>query len=398
MELHDAINRLLQAMTPVSGTCQVPVADSLGRNLAEDITAPLDQPPFARSALDGYAVRRADVRGASRAHPVSLTVLGEVDAGHVTELSIREGTAIRIMTGAPIPQGADCVIRQEHTDYGEEVVEIYEDPPVHEGYCEAGEDFHAGDLLLKKGTVIGAVECGILAQTGRSVVTVYRRLRAMVLSTGDELTEPGNPLAKGKIYDSNLYMTEAFLREQGVEIVDKQVVPDDAARCAAQIRAHLQDVDLIVTTGGVSVGKCDIMHEVLTLTGAEQLFWQVDIKPGSPFLAAMVAGKPLLCTSGNPYGAFVTLALLVRPVVRRMGGCDALFLHTAMAGVQGSFSRSGGMRRFVRAFYRDGSVTPAAGSHGNGTLSTLAGCNCLMEIPPDTPFVSEGDVMKVYLL
>ncbi|MBR0165010.1 MAG: molybdopterin molybdotransferase MoeA [Lachnospiraceae bacterium] len=398
MELEKAVALLEEHTKEITDSCTLPVGKVYGHVLAEDVCAMHNQPPFPRSPLDGYAVRGEDTTGATPSSPVTLSVIDEADAGHVSEKTVAPGEAVRIMTGAPVPAGADCVIRQEDTDCGEENVRIRTSVAPFENYCREGEDFRKGDLLLPGGMYLGAAECGILASAGREEARVVRPVRALVVSTGDELAKPGDTLLPGKIYDSNLYMIDAALRSFGAEVTGSFVTGDDAAACAALIRKHAEQADLIVTSGGVSVGKKDILHEVIELLPAKKLFWQVDIKPGSPMLAALYDEKPLLCVSGNPYGAFVSMHLLVRRVVAKMSRRKNLVMHTADAEMAGIFPKPGRMRRFVRAHYEQGRVTPTSGSNSNGVLSTLAGCNCLMEIPEDSAPVEAGTRCRVHLL
>lgn len=398
MELEKAIALLKENTKEVSKTIRVKIQEAYGRVLAEDVVATHDQPPFSRSPLDGYAVRGADTSGATCDSPVVLRVIDEVDAGHVSGKTVAAGEAVRIMTGAPMPEGADSVIRQEDTDGGEDTVRVYSATEPFENYCKKGEDYCKGTVLLNAGTVLNAAETGVLASTGKTDVLVYSPLRALVISTGDELLTPGEELSRGKIYDSNMPMIDAALRSFGVNVTGTYMTGDDAAVCAERIKEAGADADLIVTSGGVSVGKKDILHEVVELLHAQKLFWQVDIKPGSPMLAALYQGKPLLCLSGNPYGAFVSLQLLVRSVVAYASRRNDLLMHVFEADVKGSFPKPSGLRRYVRAYYEDGRVRPTTGSNDNGVLSTLSGCNCLMEIPAGSDAIADGARCRVYLL
>ncbi|MGN0484504.1 MAG: molybdopterin molybdotransferase MoeA, partial [Lachnospiraceae bacterium] len=245
--LNDALNLLLERVEKIEESETVSLWDVSGRVLAEDVVAKRNQPPFDRSPLDGYAVRSEDLTGASREHPVSLTVIDEVDAGHVTEKIVESGMAVRIMTGAPIPEGADCVVGQEDTDYGEDRVEIYEEIQHHQNYCFEGEDYQAGAVLLKKGTAIGAVEAGVLASLGLESVKAYRLPKISVITTGDEIVLPGEELLPGKIYDSNLYTLVTRLKSWGIVISEKGRAEDDAQTVADRIKEAFKHSDLIVT-------------------------------------------------------------------------------------------------------------------------------------------------------
>lgn len=398
LTLKQAQELLLAKTETVRDTEEIPLWEGGGRTLAEDIFAGQDQPPFARSPLDGYAVRSGDIAGASKERPARLSVIDEVDAGQVSGMRVEKGTAIRIMTGAPVPEGADCIVRQENTDYGEEKVEVYREVGAYENYCFAGEDYRAGTQVLEKGTKLGAIELGTLASLGREKVRVFRRVRAAVLTTGDELVLPGEERKPGKIYDANLYTMATRLTALGAEVIRKGRTGDKPEEAAAWIREAGEKADIIVTTGGVSVGKKDIMHEVLKLLDCERIFWKIAIKPGMPTLCAQYGGKLLICLSGNPFGAAVNLELLVRPVLAKMAGRKAPELLRLSAVSESEFPKRSGVTRYVRAFYEEGKVRIPEGSNASGILSSMCGCNCLIEIPAGTAALKKGDRVWIVLL
>lgn len=396
--LAQATELLVQDVSRIVETEKISLWDADGRVLAQTIDAEKDQPPFSRSPLDGYAVRSVDIAEASREHAVILQVIDEIAAGHVSQKQVTEGTAIRIMTGAPIPEGADCVIKQEHTDYGEQNVAIYNSVKAYQNYCFAGEDYHAGDKLLEKGMTLHAIEIGVLASLGYEQVEVYRRPRVALFSTGDELALPGQKLAEGKIYDSNLYALGIKMQTWDVQLVTREQVGDEPEALAKRLDEILEQVDLIVTTGGVSVGKKDIMHDVLKILGAERIFWKMKIKPGMPTLCAKYKGKLLICLSGNPFGASVNLELLVKPVLEKMTGRRELQLKRKTAVIQEKFEKASPVTRYVRAIYEDGKVWTPKGSNASGILSSMCGCNCLIEIAAGTSEICEGDSVCVVML
>ena len=398
LTLKQAQELLLAKTETVRDTEEIPLWEGGGRTLAEDIFAGQDQPPFARSPLDGYAVRSGDIAGASKERPARLSVIDEVDAGQVSGMRVEKGTAIRIMTGAPVPEGADCIVRQEDTDYGEEKVEVYREVGAYENYCFAGEDYRAGTQVLEKGTKLGAIELGTLASLGREKVRVFRRVRAAVLTTGDELVLPGEERKPGKIYDANLYTMATRLTALGAEVIRKGRTGDKPEEAAAWIREAGEKADIIVTTGGVSVGKKDIMHEVLKLLDCERIFWKIAIQPGMPTLCAQYGGKLLICLSGNPFGAAVNLELLVRPVLAKMAGRKAPELLRLSAVSESEFPKRSGVTRYVRAFYEEGKVRIPEGSNASGILSSMCGCNCLIEIPAGTAALKKGDRVWIVLL
>lgn len=396
--LEQAQNLLLERVNMIKDAEEITLWDAGGRMLAKDIYAEHDQPPFPRSPLDGYAVRSADISTASKDQPVRLRVLEEVDAGHVGSKCVEPGTAVRIMTGAPIPDGADCIVGQEDTDYGEETVEVYEPIGSYENYCYAGEDYKAGTKILGEGLLLGAVEVGILASLGLESVSVYRSPKAAVITTGDEIILPGEELAGGKIYDSNLYTLVTRLRMWGMEVTAKERVGDDAAFAAERIREAAGNADLVITTGGVSVGKKDIMHEVVKLLGCETIFWKIAVKPGMPTLCAQYQEKLLICLSGNPYGAAVNLELLVRPLLCKMSGRPDLKIRRVRAVTESTFPKMSRVTRYVRGYYENGKVRIPDGSNASGILSTMCGCNCLIEIPAGTSRLERGDTADIILL
>lgn len=398
LALEKAVELLLGKVKKIEETECISLWDAVGRIVAGDIHAGHDQPPFSRSPLDGYAVRSEDIKEATKEHPAALTVLCEVDAGHVSKYSVRPGTAVRIMTGAPIPDGADCIVGQEDTDYGEDIVNIYETVGPYENYCFQGEDYKAGTKLLTQGTKLGAVEIGVLASLGREDVVVYRSPKAAVITTGDEIVLPGEKLEDGKIYDSNLYTLVTRLTSLGIEVTRKERAEDEAALVADRIRIAAEDADIIITTGGVSVGRKDIMHEVLELLPSKRLFWRIAIKPGMPTLCAEYEGKLLICLSGNPYGATVNLELLVRPLLAKMSGRNELKLQRVWAMSESVFPKKSMVTRYVRAYYEDGRVRIPEGSNASGILSSMCGCNCLIELPSGTPKLKKGDEVCVILL
>lgn len=400
LSLEKAREILLERTKKITQTEMVNLWEARNRVLAENMVAAHNQPPFPKSPLDGYALRSAEVVHATPKHPIRLKVIDEIMAGYTSAHEIHEGEAIRIMTGAPIPKGADCVIRQEDTDYGEEEVEIYKSVGHFQNYCFEGEDYEKGTLLLEKGTVLGAIEIGVLASMGADQVLVYRLPAVALLTTGDETVHPGEPLAPGKIYNSNLYTLGSELQSWGVRSVYRDSVSDQAGVVVQWIKLAAEQADLIVTTGGVSVGKKDIMHEVLEELKCEKLFWRIDVKPGMPTLCAVYRGKLLICLSGSPFGATANLALLVRPVLAVMMGRKDLELKRRKAMMANEFSKASSVLRYVRASYDPVStkVTIPKGSNASGIISSMCGCNCLIEVLPGSKGLAPGESVEVVLL
>ena len=398
ISLEQAIERIKERIVPVCETLELELDQALGYILAEDIRAQISQPPFPRSPLDGYALRAADVQGASKDRPVTLRVIDKIMAGTVSKRMVERGTAVRLMTGAPIPVGADCVIRQEDTDYGETDVQIYRELRSQENICEEGEDFRKGDLLLEKGDRLDASVIGIAAGAGVTKVRVYRRPRVAVFCSGDELQEPGTALAEGKIYDSSLAFIRAQLKEWDVEITASGHFPDDPAVVGEAIDSAVGRADLILTTGGVSVGQKDIMHDVVRDLNGEQVFWRVAVKPGSPTLVFSYKGTIVICLTGNPYGTFANLELLAGPVISRLARDPAMLPEKRRGVAVNEFRRRSGIRRIVKARYEDGRVTIPDAKQQSGVLSGLRGMNCLVDIPAEQDGVCAGEEVTVWMI
>lgn len=397
IELEEARALMAESVRPL-GVEQVSRQEALGRTLAEDVTAPLDQPPFDRSPLDGYALRSADLTGASPEHPVSLRVVETVYAGVVPSRVLGPGEAIRIMTGAMLPRGCDCVLQHERTDNGLEQVQIYAALSPHDNYCDRGEDYRTGEVLLPAGTVADAAAVGVLASAGLSSVPVRRRPVVRVLSTGDEVVSPDlHPLPAGKIYGSNQELLTARLRELGVSDVKGLLIGDDPREVADTMAQLLGECDLLITTGGVSAGDKDIFHEALPLLGAERVFWKVNLKPGTPAMYSLWQGQPILSLSGNPFAAAATFELLARPLLAALTGESRFSLRSRTAVVEGSFPKASPGRRFLRGFYQEGRVS-LTGKNDSGMLASLVGCNCLVDLPAGSPPVQEGQTVTVLLL
>ncbi len=397
LEIETAVSLLRGSVDPVTDTEDVPLLHALGRVLAGDIAADMDQPPFPRSPLDGYALRASDSEGASRECPVKLKVTGKIYAGQVFEGTVRPGECVRLMTGAPIPEGADTVIRQEDTDYGADEVQIYASLKAFDNYCAAGDDFRSGDVLVPAGTRIGSTAVAAAAGTGCAALTVRRMPKAAVVSTGDETLPAGSSLQAGKIYDTNLPFVTARLAELGVRQVTGMHCNDEVADMADRIRALSADHDLIITTGGVSVGEKDIMHGVCTALGAEKLFWRVKLKPGSPTLAFIFEKTLVICLTGNPYGVMVNFELLVRPVLEKLSGGAVTPGKRVKGTLLEDSPKRGKMRRFLKGIASGSEARFAAGSQASGTIASMAACNCFIELPAGSGG-KKGDTVWIHYL
>ena len=396
--VEQALEALLEHTKVIEETETVPLLQACGRVLAKDMIAGFDNPPFDRSPVDGYACKAEDITDASESHPVQLTVLEEIDAGQYSRVTVEKGQAVRIMTGAAIPKGCDCCVRQEDTDYGEETVRIFRPTGQWQNYCYQGENFKNGTVLLKKSDKIGFIEAGILASMGVIKVKVYRRVRAAVLTTGDEVMAPGKRLIPGKIYDCNQGLLAARMKEFGAELVEVAAIEDRPQAMTAALERIAPSVDLIVTTGAVSVGKKDIMHEALEMAGAKRIFWHIQMKPGMPTLFSMYQDTPVISLSGNPFGVAVSIDLLLRPVLHKMTQDEALKTVRKKCLLKNKFSKTIRGRRYVRAMTDGETVTIPTGLHSNGVLSSMAGCNCLIEMQEGQTGTRAGEMAEVILL
>ena len=398
LQIEEAQAMLTEQVRKIEQTERVSLADALGRVLAEDVTAERDQPPFPRSPLDGYAVRAADVAGASKENPAVLHVIGRIYAGYVFDGIVGEGQAVRLMTGAPIPEGADAIIRQEDTFAENDTVQIYVSSEPYQNYCFQGEDYKAGTVLLPKDSRLDAGKITVLSSLGKTEAVVYRKPSVAVISTGDEVLVPGQPWSPGKIYDSNRAYICARLTEAGNPPVISMHAADEARKVADEIRKAAQQADFVITTGGVSVGEKDILHDVVKLLDAEQLFWKVRIKPGSPTLAFVCEGTLVLCLSGNPFGAIANFELLARPVLAALTGQKDWLLPVENAVLQNDFRKPAGARRFLRGCLENGKVYINGKMQSSGAIASMVECNCLVEIRPDMAGAMAGETVQVYRL
>lgn len=374
---------------------QVPLPQALGRTLRRPVFAPFPQPPFDRSPLDGYALRAADIVSASEEMPALLRVAEKVCAGQVPRHPLAPGQAARVMTGAMLPPGADCVIRQEDTDLGEERVRIFHAAAAGENRCLAGEEYAAGALLLDRGTRMDAAALAVAAGAGMERLWVCRRARTAVIATGDELCAPGCPLPPGKVYDANTAYLEARLGQLGMP-PDVSIRSGDTLEGIVRALEACAGSDLIVTTGGVSVGERDLMEPALTAWGAEVVFHGVAMKPGMPTLLARRGGTVVLALSGNPFAAAVAFELFARPVLGRMTEAPGLEMERTTALAAADFQKPGGaVRRYLRGRLERGTVT-VPGAQRNGQMRSMVGCNCLVELPGGA--MRQGDRVDILIL
>lgn len=400
--VQEASARILANVRPLE-TERVPLREALGRVLAEDVLSPIDLPPWDNSSMDGYAVRAADVATVAGSSSVTLPVLETVRAGQRPSKSVAPGTAIRVMTGAPIPSGADSVIRVEDTDGGEDRVTIRDARDAGRNVRPRGEDLRAGGVALSRGMVIAAAHVGVLASAGCASVPVHRRPRVAVLASGDELVDVDefDAVRRGeRIVSSNSYTIIAAARALGAEVVDLGIVGDDPSAYQTKI-AESRGCDLLITSGGVSVGAFDFTKDVLRALGAELRLWRVRMRPGAPLGFGTLHGMPWLGLPGNPVSTMVTFELFARPLIRRQRGELKIFRRTLEVRAGDDISIGAPLTHFLRAVVEWDGGTPVAhltGSQGSGLLTSMARANALLVVPPERQLVRAGETLPAILL
>ena len=379
---------------------RVPLLDALGRVLAAPAVAPLTLPHWDNSAMDGYAVRGDDVAAATAEHPVTLPVAETIAAGGFATRALKGGEAMRIMTGAPLPEGADTVVRVEDTDGGVERVSITNARDVGKNVRRRGEDLREGDVAVAEGSVVGAAQIGVLASIGKAAMDVFRRPRVAILGSGDELVDLDRfheALAGRKIVSSNGWTLSALVRDAGGVPVNLGVAGDSPE----SLRAHLvraAGCDLVVTTAGISVGEFDYTRDVLGGMGADIKFWKVRMRPGAPLGFGLLPGaQPWIGLPGNPVSTMVTFELFVRPAILRMLGHVRLFRRPVPVVLEEPVTIGARLTHFLRAVVRVGDdgrlLARLTGAQGSGILTSMARANALLVVPEDRPRSEAGDTL-----
>jgi molybdopterin molybdotransferase len=381
----DAARRILSDVRR-QPALRVPLDDALDSVLAEPIIAPLDIPAWTNSAMDGYAAHGADVRGASDARPVRLRVVEQLPAGSFPTRALGRGEVARIFTGAPLPEGADTVIRQEDTDSGGETVTIVRDRDIGVNIRRAGEDIRKGSTVLAPGAELGPAQLGVLASLAVAHPMVYRRPRVAILGSGDEIVDVDQPeeiLSGRKVASSNTHTLVALVRVAGGEPVNLGIARDTPESLRVHLRRAL-DCDLLVTTAGISVGEHDYVRAVLDELGAEQRFWKLRMRPGAPVGFGLLGEIPWIGLPGNPVSTMVTFELFVRPAIRKMSGRALPFRRSAPVRVAEPISLKPKLQHFLRAVVTEGPGGPEArltGPQGSGILTSMVLANALLVIP-----------------
>ena len=382
---------------------RIPLDDALGSVLAEDVTSPLDIPAWTNSAMDGYAARGEDVRGAAESSPVRLKVVEHLPAGRFPSRTLGKGESARIFTGAPLPEGADSVIRQEDTDEGAEIVTILKDRDVGVNLRLTGEDIRKGATVLTEGTALGPAQLGVLASLAVAHPLVYRRPRIAILGSGDEIVDVDQPeeiLSGRKIASSNTHTLIALVRETGGEPVNLGI----AADTPESLREHLsraRDCDLLVTTAGISVGEHDYVRAVLEELGATQRFWKLRMRPGAPVGFGLLGEVPWIGLPGNPVSTMVTFELFVRPAIRKMMGHDRPFRRNTGVRMAEPVSLKPKLQHFLRGIVTESPKGPEArltGPQGSGILMSMVRANALLVIPEGQHYTAIGAMVPALIL
>ena len=381
----------------------VSIKDSLKRVLYGDVKSKINNPPFNKSVFDGYAFKSEDSKGTSKENPIELKIVDEIFAGMWPDREIKSGEAIRIMTGAPIPVGADCVLKQEETERHGDLVKIFKEMKANENISFMGEDIKIGETLIKKGKRLDYADLGIMASSGISEVTVYKKPRVSIISTGDEVCDINSTLKLGKIYDSNLYSLSARMEELGYHVLSMEHVGDNILKIGEAIEKAFEKSDIVFTTGGASVGEKDLMQKVAESIGFEKLFWKIKIKPGSAVVCSKREEKILISLSGNPNAALTTFELLGKPVLKKLEGEEENINIKREKGIlMDSFNKKSPQRRFLRGnvIYdeKGAKVYITQIKSGNGILSSLLNANCLIEIEKGNEGLNRGEVVNIIKL
>jgi molybdopterin molybdotransferase len=401
LAVEEHLGRILSFIQPLPDFPQ-PLMECLGLAAAEDVVSPIPLPSFDNSAMDGYAVRYDDVASATAEEPVHLPVVGEIGAGQSRLLALSPGTAAKIMTGAPVPAGADTVVPYEWTDRGVAKVVISQAPEPGQHVRHAGEDVNQGDHLIDAGTVLGPRHLGLLASVGRATVRSRPRPRVVVMSTGSELREPGTELGPATIYDGNSWLLAAAARRAGAVTYRVGIVPDEPRAFLDALGDQLVRADLVVTSGGVSQGDFDVVKEALAPSG-NVWFGPVAMQPGKPQGFGLVGEDrvPIFTLPGNPVSSYISFEMFVLPALRKLMGRTPYSRPSTRARLTHGVSSPAGRRQFLRGSYELGrggpTVTPVGGA-GSHLVGGLADANALVVVPEDTTSVAAGEQVQVLVL
>jgi molybdopterin molybdotransferase len=379
----------------------VPLLEANGRILSQDLQAPMNIPGFDKSAMDGYALWAADTITAEPSKPVLLQVIEETRAGFPAQAKVRPGTAVKLMTGTPIPEGADTVIKYEDITRTGDIISVFKPLQSHDNVIARGEDIQQGAWAGTKGMRVNPGLVALWAGLGMDHIPVYRPLKIAIISTGDELIRPGEPLQAGKIYNSSLFGLMARCTELGAQALELGIIPDELKTISARITQGLEAADIVISTGGVSVGDYDLVQEAMVDAGAEIIFWKVAMKPGSPMVAAARGKQFVIGLSGNPAAAMVTFDLVVVPLIKKMMGISNPLPVKIQGIFADQFAKSSPQRRLLRARLerREGiDYFYLTGEQNNGAMVSLVKCNVMLDVPAGSGGIESGQPMTGYIV
>ena len=389
----DALTQLLAAITPLQTHEEIPLDQALGRVLAAPVTSALNIPPADNSAMDGYAMKADDALAGK-----VLTQVGTVFAGHPFTGVVQAGQCVRIMTGAPLPSSVDTVIMQENTQQADDQITLLQDAKMGSCVRRAGEDIQQGQTVLHTGRRLRAADIGLLASVGCARVLVYSQVTVALLSTGDELKAVGEPLADGQFYESNGPTLKAALQRMGVQVLDYGIVPDDIEKLTRAFNDANEKADVVITSGGVSVGDADYTKDVLNTLGKIQ-FWKLAIKPGKPFAFGQLSKSYFIGLPGNPVSALVTLHQLARPMLVKLSGAQAEAPLRLTATATAPLKKSPGRTDFQRGIYQINQQglleVSATGAQGSGILSSISAANCYIVLEQMRGAVAAGETVTI---
>lgn len=398
MKSHISLQEAIEILNNNTSSLEVEEIDlikGINRTIATNIYSTINNPPFNKSAMDGYAIIAKDTMDAN----IKFKVIDKIYAGQGSKKIVTSNTAIKIMTGAPIPNGANAVIKQEDVVIDNEYITINKIIKSNENVCVEGEDIKVGDILVKKNKKLNYADIGITASSGINKIKVYKKPSLAFISTGDEVLDIDDNLIYGKIYNSNKYSILGRIQELGYEVNHVEHANDNSKSIGELIKSLAKDTDLIITTGGASVGEKDLIKEAIDSAGGEKLFWKVMIKPGSAVLCSKINNTIMISLSGNPAAALTTFELLVRTTLEKISGQENIEIKREKAILLGTLNKENPQTRFLRGktVYEDGKQYAAITQikSGNGMLSSTIDSNCLIEVEKGSKGVEEGLLINI---
>jgi molybdopterin molybdotransferase len=399
IRVEEALNHILNSISPLDLE-KTDILNALGRVIGEDIYSDRNIPPKDNSAMDGYALKSEDTKGASADAPAVVETIEDIPAGHPSQKTIGPGQAARIMTGAFVPEGADTVVKVEDTEHDGNRVRIFVESPKGENIRYSGEDVKVGDLVISKGKIVGPAEVGMLASLGRSFIKVYQKPLVAIIATGDEIADIDEDTSGGKIISSNSYSLHAQVRECGALPLQTGIAKDREESLMAAFRAALR-ADVIISSGGVSVGDYDFVKDVMAEMGTNIEFWQVAQRPGKPLAFGTMEGKLVFGLPGNPVSSMITFEEYVRPALLKMMGREEIFRRTITATLMEDIKKKSGLKHFIRALVKkegERFTVSTTGEQGSGILKSMVLANGIIVLPENRTSVKKGEEVTVQLI